>query len=654
MAYRIVLPSIGELDIPEKVKLSLKKRNHALPLGSMAMDRTSTFNLPATPNNNRLLNLASSLLVDASSKVATYTSVPAMLVGSGVTWKGELYVDKVAGGEYSVVFTFGDLVPLRSFLSANARETNTISEVRRQWYSVNTTAGMQNTTQWGAKAIPEGTTPVGSTENDMQVLLYGYTNFSGVLGNYHYPSTNLKYLLERGASLFGISRSGTIPELIASSPKFPLIDAVAKFWQVRSTNSTTGNKEIRTNIHVEDYVAYNDRRAITAYWYDSIADYQDGNEHIATIYGQYSSKKTTLKMPKNFPSDLFIVSVGWSSRPEPNTPQSAIKFYGGYSFRYDESASPIIEGSPLAGKDIDLPAINDYWYSEDDTNKQHPNQNIILFVRATDYIYLWQETASAWQELGLSPSPNISISNAYTIGWSQGELEFSESINNMYNVYYRLSDLLPDATYFQIMCAMAIAKGKCLDFRKVGATSRFGFVSFDSASHVVDLTDKLISVDEVSTGGLDLPEKVEFGYDYNDRVPDDAKSNWVINTLNIDKSVKKINVPFSTAVNDEDNADVQDIVADSEAVSGYVSADGKNHTLMQLINGIGVGVGASINSIISRIASASQKVKVKVKLSALELERLDDFAVIQLNGQRYYWHEITWAEGVATMTLQKI
>lgn len=654
MAYRIVLPNIGELDVPEKVKLSLKKRNHALPLGSMAMDRSSTFNLPATPNNNRLLNLASSLLVDASNKVATYTSVPALLVGSGITWQGELYVDKVAGGEYSVVFTFGDLVPLRSFLSANARETNTISEVRRQWYSVNTTAGMQNSTQWGAKAIPEGTTPVGSTENDMQVLLYGYTNFSGVLGNYHYPSTNLKYLLERSASLFGIRRSGTIPELIASAPKFPLIDAVAKFWQVRSTNSTTGYKEIRTNIHVEDYVAYNDRRTITAYWYDSIADYQDGKEHVATIYGQYSTTKTTLKMPKNLPSDLFLVSVGWSSRPEPNTPQSAIKFYGGYSFKYDGSESPNIEGSPLAGKDVDLPVVNDFWYSEDDTNKQHPNQNIIFFVRATDYKYLWQETASAWQELGLSPSPNISINNGYTIGWKQGELDFDESINSMYNVYYRLSDLLPDATYYQIMCAVAVAKGNCLDFRKVGNTNRFGFVSFDSESHVEDLTDKLISVDEVTTGVLDLPEKVEFGFDYNERVSDDAKSNWIVRTLNIDKSDKKINVPFSTAVNDEDNADVQDLVADSEAVTGYVSADSKNHTLMQLVNGIGVGVGASINSIISRIASASQKVKVKVKLSAFELERLDDFAVIQLNGQRYYWHEITWAEGVATMTLQKI
>lgn len=654
MAYRIILKDIGELDVPEKVKLSLKKRNHALPLGSMAMDRSSTFNLPATPNNNRLFNLANSLLIDVSSKVATYTSVPAMLVGSGMTWQGELYVDKFAGGEYSVVFTFGDLVPLRSFLSANARETNTISEVRKQWYSVNTTAGMQNGTQWGAKAIPEGTTPIGSVENDMQVLLYGYTNFSGVLGNYHYPSTNLKYLLERSASLFNISTRGTIPELIASAPKFPLIDAVAKFWQVRSTNSTTGNKEIRTNIHVEDYVAYNDRRTITAYWYDSIADYQADNEHVATIYGQYTTKKTTLKMPKNLPSDLFLVSIGWSSKREPNTPQSAIKFYGGYSFKYDESASPIIEGSPLAGKDIDLPAVNDYWYSEDDTNKQHPNQNIIFFVRATDYIYLWQETASAWQELGLSPSPNIAINNAYEIGWSQGELVFSESINNMYNVYYRLSDLLPDATYYQIMCAMAFASARCLDFRPIGTTKRIGFAKFDDAQHVVDLTDKLISVDEVSTGVLDLPEKVKFGFDYNERVPDDAKSNRTVSTLNIDNSVKKINVPFSTATNDEDNADVQDIVADSEAVSGFVSADGKNHTLMRLVNGIGVGVYASVDGIFRQIAGKSQKVKVKVKLSAFELERLDDFSVIQLNGQRYYWHEITWAEGVATMILQKI
>lgn len=654
MAYRILLKDIGELDVPEKVKLSLKKRNHALPLGSMAMDRSSTFSLPATPNNNRLLNLANSLLIDASSKVATYTSVPALLVGSGVTWQGELYVDKVANGEYSVVFTFGDLVPLRSFLSANARETNTISEVRKQWYSVNTTAGFQNSTQWGAKAIPEGTIPIGNVENDMQVLLYGYTNFSGVLGNYHYPSTNLKYLLERGASLFGIAKRGTIPELIASAPKFPLINTTAKFWQVRNTNSTTGNKDIRSNIQIDGYGSYNDRKVLTAYWYDSVDDYQAGNEHIATIYGQYSSKKTTLKMPKNFPSDLFLVSVGWSSRPELNTPQSAIKFYGGYSFKYNESASPIIEGSPLAGKDIDLPAVKDYWYSEDDTNKQHPNQNIVFLVRATDYRYLWQETASAWQELGLSPTPNISISNAYTIGWSQGDLDFSESINAMYNVYYRLSDLLPDATYYQIMCAVALSQACCLDLRPLAGTKHFGFTKFDFVSHVVDLTSKLISVDEVSTGVLDLPERVEFGFDYNERVPDDAKSNRTINTLNIDKSVKTINVPFSTATNYEDNADVQDIVADSEAVTGYVSADSKKHTLMQLINGIGVGVYASVDGIFRQIASKSQKVKIKVKLSAFELERLDDFAVIQLNGQRYYWHEITWAEGVATMTLQKI
>lgn len=654
MAYRIVLPNLGELDVPEKVKLSLKKRNHALPLGSMAMDRSSTFSLPTTPNNNRLLNLASSLLVDASSKVATYTIVPAVLVGSGVTWQGELYVDKVANGEYSVVFTFGDLVPLRSFLSANARETNTISEVRKQWYSVNTTAGFQNSTQWGAKAIPAGTTPIGNVDNDMQVLLYGYTNFSGVLGNYHYPSTNLKYLLERGASLFGIHKRGTIPELIASSPKFPLIEATAKFWQVRSTNSTTGSKDIRSNIQLEGYGSYNDRKVMTAYWYESIADYQAGNEHVATIYGQYSTKKTTLKIPKNFPSDLFLVSVGWSSRPELNTPQSALNFYGGYSFMYSGSGGAKINGSPLAGKDVDLPAVNDYWYSADDTNKLHPNLNIVFLIRATDYKYMYDGPNSTWQELGLSPSPNISLPNAYTIGWSQGDLDFSESINNMYNVYYRLSDLLPDATYFQIMCAVALASALCLDFRPIGAVKRIGFARYEEAQHVVDLTDKLISVDEISTGVLDLPEVVAFGFEYNERVPDDAKSNRIIRTLNIDKSVKNINVPFSTAVNYEDNADVQDLVADSEAVSGYVSADGKNHTLMRLVNGIGVGVYASVDGIFNKIASASQKVKVKVKLSAFELERLDDFALIQLNGQRYYWHEITWAEGVATMILQKI
>lgn len=359
-------------------------------------------------------------------------------------------------------------------------------------------------------------------------------------------------------------------------------------------------------------------------------------------------------MPKNLPSDLFLVSVGWSSRPEPNTPQSAIKFYGGYSFKYDESALPIIEGSPLAGKDVELPAVDDYWYSEDDTDKQHPNQHIIFFVRATDYVYLWQETASAWQELGLSPSPNIALANAYTIRWKQGELDFSENINDAYNVYYRLSDLLPDATYYQIMCAVALSSGHCMDFRPIGSTKRFGFTKFENAQHIIDYSDKLISVDEVSTGVLDLPEGVEFGFDYNDRVPDDAKGNRVEQTLNIDKSVKEIKVPFSTATNDEDNADVQDIVPDTEAVSGFVSADGSNHTLMRLDGGIGVGVVASVDPVISKIASASQKVKVRLKLSAFELEQLDDFAVLQLNGQRYYWHEITWSENIATATLQKI
>lgn len=654
MAYRIVLKDIGELDVPEKVKLSLKKRNHALPFGSMAMDRSSTFNLPATPNNNRLLNLAGSLLVDASSKVATYTSVPATLLGSGVAWQGELYVDKVANGEYSVVFTFGDLVPLRSFLSANARETNTISEVRKQWYSVNTTAGYQNSTQWGAKAIPEGTTPIGNVKDDMQVLLYGYMNASGNLGNYHYPSTNLKYLLERGASLFGISRRGTVPELIASAPKFPLIDATAKFWQERRTNSTTGDKDIRAQIQLDGYSSVNVRKVLTAYWYDSVDDYHSGNEHIATIYGQYSTKKTTLKMPKNLPSDLFLISVGWSSRPEPNTPQTAIKFYGGYSFKYDGSGGAKIEGSPLAGKDVEIPAVSDYWYSEDDTEKQHPNQNVVFLIRATDYKYMYDGPNSTWQELGISPTPNISVNKGYTIGWKQGELDFSESINNMYNVYYRLSDLLPDATYYQIMCAVALSSALCLDFRPIGSIKRIGFARYELMQHVVDLTDKLISIDEVTTGVLDLPESVIFGFDYNDLVPDDAKGNIVVQTLNIDKSVKNINVPFSTAVNDEDNADVRDIVPDTEAVSGYVSADGKNHTLMRLVDGIGVGVGASVDSIFRKIVSKSQKVKVKVKFSAFELERLDDFAVIHLNGQRYYWHEITWAEGVATMTLQKI
>lgn len=653
MAYRIVLPNIGEIDMYDNIKLSLKKTNHCLPLGKLSMDRTSTFDVPATPNNRRIFNLAGNLYVDAIDKEATYTNITAILLGSGIAWEGWFYITKSTSEKYTLLFTFGDLVPLRSFLTANAKKTNTISEVRKQWYSVNTTAGFQNTTQWVANAIPEGTTPIGNVDNDMQVLLYGYTNVSGVLGNYHYPSANLKYLLERSASLFGIL-TRTIPEVIASAPKFPLIEATANLWQVRSTNTTTGNKEIRSNIQLDGYGSYNDRKVMTVYWYESLAEYQADNYHIATIYGQYSTKKTTLKIPKNFPSDLFIVSIGWSSRPEPNIPQSSIKFYGGYYFKYDGSSSPIIEGSPLAGKNVDLPAVNDYWYSADDTNKQHPNQNVIFLIRATDYKYLYDAPNSAWQELGVSPTPNIKMANGYKIGWKQDELELGESINDMYNVYYRLSDLLPNTTYYQIMCAVALARALCLDFRQISGTKSIGFTRFEDASHVIDLTDKLISVDEVNTGVLDSPEIVEFGFDYNERVPDDAKSNRVVSTLNINKSIENINVPFSTAVNDENNADVQDLVQDSEAVTGYVSADGKNHTLMRLVNGIGVGVNASVDPIFNKIATSSQKVKVKLFMRAIELEQIDDFAVIQLNGQRYYWHEITWAEDVSTMILQMI
>lgn len=651
MAYRIILPNIGEIDMYDDVKMSLKRTNHCLPLGKMSMDRTSTFEVPATPNNRRIFNLAGNVYVDAIEKEATYTNITAILLGSGIAWEGWLYIAEAKSEEYTLLFTFGELVPLSTFLSSKVREYNQISTITTDWYTIFTNEGAKNKQLWSGEYMTPSIAPAQNmTYKDMILLQQAYRNVSGIVGLYHFPCVNWRYLLASACEKAGISLNlSSLLARVSVVNEFKLAEAPAKWWQAISGGV------VRTNMWVDGYnyggnVIYNDRKEVYTYYYASIENFRNGVVFSNPIYCQYFDKSVKMQLPPDFPQDVFICSIGWNSDAYHNVPQDGLRFYGGYSFKYDNSATPIISGSPLAGREIEIPAYNDYWYNESDTNKQHPNTNAIFFVKASDYKYLYDDQNSAWQELGLALSVSFSLSQAINVSLDFGRLELGENINDLNNVYYYPSDLLPDATYMQILTSYALSMGRCIDLR-----NGIDFAKFADNRKIIDLSKNLISIENVTTGVFDFPESVVFKFDYNDNVTEEVKdaTSKKMLSLNIDKNEDEVDIPFS-GVYSESLADVGDLVPNSDEPTGYEIVS-QNQTLLYVnADGVADGTPLNVDNIMTQIFSNSQKVKVKLFLRAIELEQLDDFTIIQINCIRYFWSEITWSENIATATLQKV
>ena len=85
------------LELPADFSLQFQKKNILFAFENIECERSTSFDIPATPTNDRIFALAKVVQMHGAGMRKRYT---AQMQASGVSKDGYLYVDAYEGGKY--------------------------------------------------------------------------------------------------------------------------------------------------------------------------------------------------------------------------------------------------------------------------------------------------------------------------------------------------------------------------------------------------------------------------------------------------------------------------------------------------------------------------------------------------------------------------
>lgn len=99
------------LDLPSNIKLQFTKKNILFAFENIEVERTTSFDVPATPNNMRIFNFSHDI---HSSGTAMRERLDAELRVGIVSKRGYLYVGSYSAGQFECIFVTGELLGLQA------------------------------------------------------------------------------------------------------------------------------------------------------------------------------------------------------------------------------------------------------------------------------------------------------------------------------------------------------------------------------------------------------------------------------------------------------------------------------------------------------------------------------------------------------------
>lgn len=184
--YKIIITKTDEflnehnysLDVDKSLALSFTKKNILFAFDDVEIDRTISFSVPATANNNRIFELANNF---ANAGGYARAQMPCQLQYSGGVIDGRLHINECeAGGAYKCILTIGELLPLKRL-----REAGTLASV------LETGTGWPYTFTWEKTGNYEGDVVPNST----YIRCSNYNHNYQLVPRPRIPSYNLGYLL---------------------------------------------------------------------------------------------------------------------------------------------------------------------------------------------------------------------------------------------------------------------------------------------------------------------------------------------------------------------------------------------------------------------------------------------------------------------------
>lgn len=525
------------LDLPSDISIQFVKKNILFSFDSIEVERTTTFNIPVTPNNLRALNFSNDV---HRYGTAMRTRVEAQLNMGVVVKNGFLYVSNydIDGRVFECIFLTGELLELKAL-----REIGNINDI-----------GLETNlfVEYG-KVESRGflTYPAWRTFNNDT-----YDNIAR-------PSYNLKGLLDMVIAQLGLDISfGEFPQsnldVVVGTPKkmqpttFSISQALDDYTQPTDDGfSTNKYNTISTSANVSsvfDVVTYEP--------YDSEPALVLGLQRY--YFPRFLSPKMDVKItfPDDFSSDYYLYGM--------RDDYGNMVFYGDYGFRVDlDGEMTISYGEPLAGRTIEL-----------------KKGDAFIIVRRSDYSIVRLNgiinTNGFYPLIRENTIDNLICEAAHDL--QKNDIVF-------------LRDNLPSISIIDILKIFAYVSGKVLWYNE--STKTIEFDDLDIHNYPVIYLDEIVGKGMMTRTFGDYAQKNTILFNSADSVreKDRLKVAYTIDNVNISLDKELYKIPFS-----EGNVGVGGMVKISEgdgetlafsinaSVTDYRSKLTKNESLQNILN----------------------------------------------------------------------
>lgn len=646
------------LDLMEDATLSFKKENPLFAFDNLSCERTQSFEIPGTANNERILQLAK---VPAFRGEGMRRRYECEMQNGTVVKRGYLYVDAYEKNRYNAIFVTGELFGL-----LRIRQAGTIADI----------VADDASTKWGDPITADMARQLAPTWRCVQYL---QTFPNGV----PYPSYSLKKVLDKAFNNIGV----TPPTLPQSAGEIRVIPG--KLNKIDTTTAITSEPKANSQSGDPMNSIYFDRR----YFDEASIAYSNGMTGVCSSFSAYDPQdqwrtvhylevrptdtaevqrtikcvRARFKMQITFPNDDRLNGIIVFRKDLMTAPYDLGNFYQtqapeyGWGFQYEGSALTNTDYAMLSGRetveDVDTWNIaRTLGIAVKGATINVEAGDVIAFIRISDLqstqTYQWQSGATRMARFEFT----------YNNGQSNYEREGMRGFDLPMSILSAEPDVeqrvylqpnLPELTITDALKTLAHMYGRVINY-----TDAQG-ITLETLSDIqrwaqIRIDGKVMECEKLTRSFMDYAQHntVEFDSYGNIYQSERVIIDYEIDNDNIAESRNMQTLPFSEgseSLQDQNtyravlirNTDKQEIDKNTITRAGF-----RDDNLGR--------VGLMKNAVIQTLCEQSTSLTVSIRMTLTEYEAMSAKTLLLYDGTRYVWTEATWQKNVCKAKIAKI
>lgn len=331
------------LETPDGLQIQLQRVNPLFAFDSIQCERSTSFDVPSTPNNDLVFDLAR---VPAYYGRGMRVRYAATMEASAVTKRGYLYVTEYDGGKYKCVFVCGELLGLQAI-----RDAGKLSDFMR----------FTNTTTYSTQ---------GYRPSSAETMIWQKVEYERPTDALIRPSIQLGLLYSAVFTQLGVTHA----QIPAAAASIRIIPNEIEGIQTENVTLTTTARPMATdgtypvclevsNSLLGDVISYSVAR---------VSRKSGATTYTGTARVYYTGQNIEITFPDDWDDNLFIGRFVSGYYPQEEHLLNIFQFLGDRSFDRDKN----VTGESLRGRTVEI-----------------EQGGTFLIISKDDYIYL-QESGS--------------------------------------------------------------------------------------------------------------------------------------------------------------------------------------------------------------------------------------------------------------------